>query len=88
MNLSISQRRQRAKGSALILVFWLMSILTLFLFTSIRLVSSDVSLVISQRHDFRANQLCEMGLSIAANPQVQRYDPMLTQFDQVRHPED
>jgi hypothetical protein len=65
------------------MVFWLMAILTLFLFTSIRLVSSDVSLVISQRQDFRASQLCEMGLSLAANPQVQRYDPMLTQFDQI-----
>ena len=83
MNIIFLQSRQRDKGSALIMVFWLMAILTLFLFTSIRLVSSDVSLVISQRQDFRASQLCEMGLSLAANPQVQRYDPMLTQFDQI-----
>ena len=76
-------RPTRERGSALLIVFWLMAILSLFLFTSIQLVSSDVDLVISQKHDFRANQLCEMGLAIAANPQVQRYDPILTQFDAV-----
>ncbi|NCF89544.1 MAG: hypothetical protein GWQ05_01075 [Verrucomicrobiaceae bacterium] len=71
----------RERGSALLMVFWLMAILTLFLFATIQLVSSDVNLVVSQKHDFRANQLCEMGLAIAANPQVQRYDPILTRFD-------
>lgn len=71
------------RGSALLIVFWLMAILSLFLFTSIQLVSSDVDLVISQKHDFRAEQLCEMGLAIAANPAVERYDPILTQFDEA-----
>lgn len=60
-----------------------MAILSLFLFTSIQLVSSDVDLVISQKHDFRAEQLCEMGLAIAANPAVERYDPILTQYNEV-----
>ncbi len=78
-----TQIARRIRGSALIIVFWLMAILTLFLFTSIQLISSDVHLVISQKHDFRMNQLCEMGIALAANPQVKRYDPILTQFDQI-----
>lgn len=73
--------RHRERGSALLLVFWLMAILSLFLYSSIQLVSSDVDLVISQKHDFRAEQLCEMGIALAANPAVQRYDPILTRFD-------
>ncbi len=63
------------------IVFWLMAILSLFLFTTIQLVSSDVDLVVSQKHDFRAEQLCEMGIAVAANPSIQRYDPLLTQFN-------
>ena len=74
-------RRARARGSALIIVFWLMAVLALFLFASIRLVSSDVDLVISQTLDFRAEQLCEMGIALAANPQVQRFDPLLTRYN-------
>ncbi|MFT4641843.1 MAG: general secretion pathway protein K [Verrucomicrobiales bacterium] len=73
----------KTRGSALMMVFWLMAILTLFLFTSIQLVSSDVALVISQKHDFRAEQLCEMGIAIAANREIQRYDPLLQRFDPV-----
>lgn len=75
------RQKSRERGSALLIVFWLMAILSLFLFTSIQLVSSDVDLVVSQKHDFRAEQLCEMGLAIAANPSVERYDPILTQFN-------
>lgn len=71
----------RQRGSALMIVFWLMAILSLFLFTTIQLVSSDVDLVVSQKHDFRAEQLCEMGIAVAANPSIQRYDPLLTQFN-------
>lgn len=70
-------RRRRNEGSALLVVFWLMALLTLALFTSIQLVSSDLSLIASQKNDFRANQLCEMGIAVAANPVVQRYDPLL-----------
>lgn len=75
------KRTAKERGSALMIVFWLMAILSLFLFTSIQLVSSDVDLVISQKHDFRAEQLCEMGIALAANPAVQRFDPILTQFN-------
>ncbi len=82
MKLSLARHNTaKDRGSALLIVFWLMAILSLFLFTTIQLVSSDVDLVISQKHDFRAEQLCEMGIALAANPQVQRYDPILTQFN-------
>lgn len=86
MNVFIVHRRRRARqrGSSLMVVFWLMAVLSFALFTSIQLISSDVSLVVSQKNDFRAMQLCEMGIAIAANPAVQRYDPILTQYDPVK----
>lgn len=83
MRLSQRAAAARERGSALLMVFWLMAILSLFLFASIQLVSSDVSLVISQKDSFRATQLCEMGIAIAANPTIQKYDPLLTRFDPV-----
>ncbi|HUF62809.1 MAG TPA: hypothetical protein VMN36_12095 [Verrucomicrobiales bacterium] len=75
------RRRVRRRASALVVVFWLLAVLTMAIFTSLQLVSSDVEMIASQKHEFRASQLCEMGIALAANPQVERYDPLLTQYD-------
>ncbi|MEM7386672.1 MAG: hypothetical protein AAF514_17175 [Verrucomicrobiota bacterium] len=75
--------RRDEEGSSLIVVFWLLAILSLAVITSIQLVSSDVDLIVSQKKSFRADQLCEMGLAIAVNPQTKRYDQILTRFDPV-----
>ena len=75
--------RRRRRGSALIVVFWLLAVLTFAVFTTMQLVSSDVEMIVSQKKSFKALQLCEMGIAIGANPEVQRYDPILFQYDEV-----
>ena len=66
-------------GSALVAVFWIMSILSLAVFTSIQLLYFEVDLVTSQTHGNRARQMAEMGVAVAANPSVDQDDPILQQ---------
>jgi general secretion pathway protein K len=66
-------------GSALVAVFWIMSILSLAVFTSIQLLYYEVDLVTSQVHGNRARHMAEMGIAVAANPVVDRDDPILKQ---------
>ncbi len=79
MNLK-PQRHSHRQGSALIAVLWLIAILALASMAAIRVVSFDVDLATSQIHGFRARQLAEMGIAIAANPAVKRTDPLLKQM--------
>ncbi len=75
-------RRDRESGSALIAVFWLMAILSLAVLSTVYVVNSDIDVIISERHGFRAIQLAEAGVAYAANPTVKEYDPILHQrFD-------
>ncbi len=69
--------RAGQRGSALIGVFWLMAVLGLAVFTTTQLVHNDMEIVISQKQSFRAGQLAEMGIQIAMNPFIQKYDPLL-----------
>ncbi|QJE98251.1 general secretion pathway protein GspK [Luteolibacter luteus] len=69
--------RSRNRGSALIAVLFLIAILAMASITAIRVVSFDVDLAGAQVHGFRARQLAEMGIAIAANPVVKRSDPLL-----------
>ena len=67
----------KARGSALVAVLFLIAILAMACITAIRVVSFDVDLSSAQVHGFRARQLAEMGVAIAANPAVKRTDPLL-----------
>lgn len=58
-------------------VFWLMSILGLAVFTAANLLKYELDLVTSQVHGSRAGQFAEMGIAVAANPAVERTDPLL-----------
>ncbi|WP_193211682.1 general secretion pathway protein GspK [Luteolibacter marinus] len=80
MKLSIHPRP--SNGSALVAVLWLIAILALASIAAIRVVSFDVDLATSQVHGFRARQLAEMGIAVAANPVVKRTDPILRQFSE------
>lgn len=75
-----AQRSPHRQGSALVAVLWLIAILALASMAAIRVVSFDVDLATSQIHGFRARQLAEMGIAIAANPAVKRTDPLLKQM--------
>jgi len=70
---------QCRSGSTLVAVFWLMSILSLAVFTAVRLLKYEIDLVTAQVHGARARQLAEMGIAVGANPVVQRSDPILAQ---------
>jgi general secretion pathway protein K len=69
--------RSKSNGSALVAVLFLIAILAMACITAIRVVSFDVDLATSRVHGFRARQLAEMGIAIAANPAVKRTDPLL-----------
>jgi type II secretory pathway component PulK len=72
--------RRAQNGSALIAVFWFMAILSLAVFSTIWVVDADMDSVHQQSLSFRALQLAEMGVAIAANPVVKEYDPILNQM--------
>ena len=67
-----------ASGSALIAVFWIMSILALAVFAAVRVVYHDADVVASQINGFDALQAAEMGIAVAVNPAVKdNMDPLL-----------
>ncbi len=74
---STKRRRSAQRGVALVIVFWLIAILSLAIFTSIRVVRDDVTVMISNKKAFRATQLAEMGIAIGANPAVKETDLLL-----------
>jgi type II secretory pathway component PulK len=66
-------------GSALIAVLWLIAILAMASVATLQMVGMDVKVVHAQIAGFRARQLAEMGVAVAANPAVKRDDPILEQ---------
>ena len=67
----------RFRGSTLVAVFWLISILGLALFAVIVLAKFETDLVSARTQGKRARHLAEMGIALGAHPQVQRDDPLL-----------
>lgn len=65
------------RGSALIAVFWVMAILALAVFAAVRVVYHDADVASSQVNGFEALQVAERGVAVAANPVIERKDPML-----------
>lgn len=65
------------RGSTLIAVFWLMSILGLAIFAAIQLLDYEDQIVTGQVEGTRAAQMAEMGIAVAANPVVERSDYLL-----------
>lgn len=63
-------------------MLFLIAILAIACITAIRVVSFDVDLATSQVHGFRARQLAEMGIAVAANPAVKKTDPLLRQMSE------
>ena len=70
----------RAAGSALVAVLCLIAILGIASIAAVRVVAFDADIATAQIHGFRAKQLAEMGIAVAANPAVKRTDPLLKQF--------
>jgi type II secretory pathway component PulK len=62
------------RGSTLIAIFWMMSILGLAVFTAVQLLHYEDQIVSAQMRGTTAGQMAEMGISVAANPVVERKD--------------
>lgn len=71
------RRRRHQRGSALLLVMWLISMLSLLIYSTVQVISHDMDITISQKKAFRARQLTEMGINIACNPVVKESDTAL-----------
>lgn len=76
---SLAYRPVRQRGSALIAVYWLIAILTLGVFATAQVLMLEVDATASDQQAFRAEQLAAMALAVAANPRVERGDPILRQ---------
>ncbi len=63
----------------LIAVFWLIAALSLALFSTLFIVHADMEVVAAERASFRAMQLAETGVAVAANGVIEEFDPILTQ---------
>ena len=79
------QSRCRQRGSALIAVYWLIAILTLGVFATAQVLLVEVDATAADQQAFRAEQLSTMALALAANPRVERGDPVLS--DQLNEQE-
>lgn len=74
---SQSIKRQQQQGSALMLVFALIAMLGYLVFTTMRVVISDIEFTIAQKKGFRCRCLAETGLNLGMNPVVKRTDTAL-----------
>ncbi|MDP6860190.1 MAG: type II secretion system protein GspK [Verrucomicrobiales bacterium] len=72
--------RSHESGSVLIAVFWLMAAMGITIFSSMVVLRSDLRVVDSEKSSFRALQLAEMGVAIAAQRGIEEYDNILKQF--------
>jgi general secretion pathway protein K len=72
--LNICRERAAQRGSALIMVFWLIAMLTMVIYSMHAIVSHDLELTISQKQAFRTRQLADAGVNWAMNPSVKKYD--------------
>jgi general secretion pathway protein K len=64
----------RQRGAALVAVLYVIGLLSLMLATTALMVRSDAESATLQKRAFRATQLAEMGIAIAANPVVKKTD--------------
>lgn len=72
-----TRRRRAEDGAALIIVFWLIALLSLSVFTAVRVVHNDTRLMTTRDSSFQATLRAEMGLAVAANPVVEEIDTLL-----------
>lgn len=73
--LSDSSRIHRA--SALLIVLWVVALLSFLIITTLLVAMQDAETVHSRNVVFRARQLAEMGVAVAAHPMVKNTEPLL-----------
>ncbi len=71
------QRRQKQRGATLAAVFWIMAVMGLALVKMIQVAKYQSAVAGTQLNVVKARQFAEMGLNMAANPSVQKWDQAL-----------
>lgn len=75
----MTPKRPTERASALIAVYWVIAILSLAVFTAVHMVVGELETRATQGQIFRAEQLADMGIAVAANPKIEPGDPLLLQ---------
>ena len=71
--------RSSESASVLIAVFWLMVAMGITIFGAMVVLKSDLEVVGTEKASFRALQLAEMGIAVAAHNGIEKYDNILSQ---------
>ena len=77
--LSNNFQRTSESASVLIAVFWLMVAMGITIFGAMVVLKSDLEVVGTEKASFRALQLAEMGIAVAAHEGIEKYDNILSQ---------
>jgi type II secretory pathway component PulK len=72
--LPVYRRCAAQRGSALIMVIFLITMLAMIVYAMFNIVKHDADLANAQKQAFRARQVAEMGLNWAMNPAIKPYD--------------
>jgi general secretion pathway protein K len=67
------------RGATMIAVFWIMAVMGLALVASLRIARYQSTVAGSQMNGMEARQLAEMGIAVASNSQIQKWDYLLQQ---------
>lgn len=79
--LTPQNRRSRVptRGSALIAILWVVGILSIAVFSATQFMFVDLEAESNSTSMFRAEQMADRGIAVAAHPNVKRGDPVLRQ---------
>ena len=76
---TIDRLSNPSKGSALLIVLWVVALLSLLVFTTTQFLMVDMEGQSNSSVLFRAEQLADRGIAIAGHPDVENGDPLLEQ---------
>ncbi|MFZ4763856.1 MAG: general secretion pathway protein GspK [Roseimicrobium sp.] len=65
------------RGSALLIVLWVIALLSFLMVTTLMVAMQDAETVAARSVVFRARQLAEMGIAVASHPLIKPSDPLL-----------
>lgn len=77
--MKISNNHTLKRGATLIAVFWIMAVMGLALVATVKISRFQSDVASSQLNGIEARQFAEMGINLAANPDVQEWDLLLQQ---------
>lgn len=81
MHINQLQQKSAARPAvALVAVLWLIAILALTTFAVIKLTGVEGNKAVDNIASIQARYLAEMGVAVAANPKVERNDPLLKKY--------